>query len=51
MVVAAYPDSALLLEALQIGPVAITKKPFTLDELHRALGMADSSQDARSKQK
>ena len=48
MIVTAYPNSALMYEALQVGPFGMMKKPFTLDELHTVLGyVEDSSVAAR----
>lgn len=50
MIVTAYPNSALMYEALQVGPFGMMKKPFTLDELHRVLGyVAESSGAVRSR--
>ena len=50
MIVTAYPNSALMYEALQVGPFGMMKKPFTLDELDRVLGyVAEGSETARSR--
>ena len=52
MIVTAYPNSALMFEALQVGPFGMMKKPFTLDELHTVLGyVADNSVAARGERK
>ena len=52
VVVTAYPDSTLMYEALKAGPLAVMRKPFTLDDLHRVLGyVAEGSDAARSKRR
>ena len=33
VIITGYPDSAIMADALQVGPFAVMKKPFTLDEL------------------
>jgi CheY-like chemotaxis protein len=37
LIITAYPDSALMAEALQVGPFAIMRKPISLEELRVAL--------------
>ena len=37
VIATAYPDSDLMAEALQIGPFAVMRKPFTLSQLHTVL--------------
>ena len=37
VIVTAYPDSDLMAQALQVGPFAVIKKPFTLSELSEVL--------------
>lgn len=37
VIITAYPDSALMSEALQVGPFAMMRKPFTLEELRMVL--------------
>ena len=37
VIITGYPDSALMAEALEIGPFAVMKKPFTLDDLRAVL--------------
>jgi CheY-like chemotaxis protein len=38
VIITAYPDSALMSEALQVGPFAVMRKPFSLEELRVVLG-------------
>jgi len=38
VIITAYPDSALMSEALQVGPFAVVRKPFRLEELRVVLG-------------
>ena len=45
VVVTAYPDSALLSEALQIGPFAVMKKPFSVEELQGVLKYISSGSE------
>ena len=37
VIVTAYPDSALMYQALKAGPLAVMRKPFTLEELQSVL--------------
>ena len=37
VIVTGYPDSSIMSEALQVGPFAVMRKPFTLDQLDRVL--------------
>ena len=37
VIITAYPDSRIMADALQVGPFAVMKKPFTLDELNVVL--------------
>ena len=37
VIVTGYPDSSIMSEALQVGPFAVMKKPFTLDQLDHVL--------------
>jgi DNA-binding NtrC family response regulator len=37
VIITAYPDSALMAEALQVGPFAMMRKPFSLEELRVVL--------------
>ena len=49
IIVTAYPNSAVMVDVLQVGPFGMMKKPFTLDELHRVLGyVPDSAKASRS---
>lgn len=37
VIVTGYPDSSIMFEALQVGPFAVMRKPFTLDQLDHVL--------------
>jgi len=37
VIITGYPDSALMAEALQVGPFAVMRKPFSLEELRVVL--------------
>ncbi|MSQ22843.1 MAG: response regulator [Dehalococcoidia bacterium] len=37
VIVTGYPDSSIMSDALQVGPFAVMRKPFTLDQLDRVL--------------
>ncbi len=37
VIITAYPDSALMAEALEVGPFAVMRKPFSLEELRVVL--------------
>ena len=37
VIATAYPDSDLMAEALEIGPFAVMRKPFTMNQLHTVL--------------
>jgi CheY-like chemotaxis protein len=43
VIITAYPDSALMSEALQVGPFAVMRKPFSLEELRVVLGQGASA--------
>jgi CheY-like chemotaxis protein len=43
VIITAYPDSALMSEALQVGPFAVMRKPFSLEELRVVLGQRASA--------
>ncbi len=36
-IVTGYPDSSIMFEALQVGPFAVMRKPFTLEQLSHVL--------------
>ena len=38
VIITGYPDSTIMAEALEIGPFAVMKKPFSLEELGVVLG-------------
>ena len=42
-IVTAYPDSALMHEALRVGPFTVIEKPFSLEPLHLILTRVQSS--------
>jgi DNA-binding NtrC family response regulator len=49
VIITAYPDSALMAEALQVGPFAMMRKPFSLEELRVVLNHgAPAAKPARS---
>jgi CheY-like chemotaxis protein len=49
VIITAYPDSALMAEALQVGPFAMMRKPFSLEELRVVLNHgAPAADPARS---
>ncbi len=49
MIISGYPNSVLKAEALQVGPLAVMNKPFTLDGIRVVLGcVASRSGDAMS---
>ncbi len=37
VIVTGYPDSAIMSDALRVGPFAVISKPFSLDQLHLVL--------------
>ena len=43
VIITAYPDSVAMTEALQIGPFAVMKKPFILEELRFVTGNASKA--------
>jgi CheY-like chemotaxis protein len=52
VVITGYPDSAIMAEALQVGPFAVMRKPFTIVELGVVLvHVANRSQTAGSRSK
>ena len=49
VIVTGYPDSAQMVAALDIGPFAVVKKPFTVDELLVVLKQASRSLEPRAR--
>ena len=50
VIITAYPDSALMAEALQVGPFAVMRKPFSLEELRVVLSHgAPAAEPARAR--
>lgn len=39
VIVTGYPDSNIIFDALQVGPFAVMRKPFTLDQLGHVLSL------------
>ena len=37
VIITGYPDSALVAQVLEIGPVTMLRKPFTQSDIHEAL--------------
>ncbi|MBI2371932.1 MAG: response regulator [Deltaproteobacteria bacterium] len=37
IVITGYPDSALLAEAIELGPLTVMKKPFTIDQIMHSI--------------
>ncbi len=46
VIVTGYPDSAIMSEALEVGPFAVMKKPFSLEELDMVLSRVQRSYQA-----
>ncbi|MEE8442535.1 MAG: response regulator [Dehalococcoidia bacterium] len=47
VIVTAYPDSALMSEALEVGPFAMIRKPFTLEEFRTLLNTVARRSESR----
>jgi CheY-like chemotaxis protein len=50
VIITGYPDSAIMAEALQVGPFAVMRKPFTLDEFSMVLEHVTNRSQTAGKQ-